>query len=153
MSASVHISVQLEPFDQAAEEANIKALGGDIGAIVSFTGLVRSEGGALTALTLEHYPAMTKTELGRIVSIACERWDIAAVTVIHRFGRLVPGNPIVLVIAASNHRRAAFQAADFIMDYLKTDAPFWKKQEATSGECEWVQAKESDIADKARWSQ
>lgn len=152
MNQNIQINVQLEPFDQAHEEGKIRALSHDIGAVVSFTGFVRSEGGELISLTLEHYPAMTQTELERIAVAASERWEIDAVTIIHRHGRLIPGDPIVLVLVASCHRRSAFEAADFIMDYLKSDAPFWKKEETRSGQSSWVEAKASDAADKDRWS-
>lgn len=145
----IDIRVQEQPFDMAAEHARLAALGHDVGAIASFTGLVRGSGG-LAAMTLEHYPAMTARELARIARQAQARWPILGGTVIHRHGRLAPGDAIVLVMIASAHRDAAFQAAQFIMDWLKTQAPFWKREEYAQGTI-WVDAKDSDDEAAQRW--
>ncbi|MBB3331046.1 molybdopterin synthase catalytic subunit [Halomonas campaniensis] len=148
------IRVQEAPFDAGAEQQALLAGRTDIGAVVSFTGLVRdfNETPEVTALTLEHYPGMTESALAGIVDEARERWPLDGATVIHRIGRLAPGDPIVLVVVASAHRRAAFEACDFIMDYLKTRAPFWKKEHATGGDY-WVSERESDQKDARRWQQ
>jgi molybdopterin synthase catalytic subunit len=143
------IRVQQDDFDTGAE---IKALAGgreDVGAIVSFTGTVRGDGD-LEAMVLEHYPGMTEGELERIEAEACIRWPLAASLIVHRYGTLRPGDNIVLVITASAHRHAAFEAAQFLMDYLKTDAPFWKK-EIMRGGAAWVEAKAADDAAARRW--
>ncbi|MFY0990505.1 molybdopterin synthase catalytic subunit MoaE [Halomonas sp. C05BenzN] len=146
------IRVQEAPFDAGVEQAVLLAGRTDIGAVVSFTGLVRdfNERPEVTALTLEHYPGMTETALAGIVQEAEARWPLDGVSVIHRIGRLAPGDPIVLVVVASAHRRAAFEACDFIMDYLKTRAPFWKKEHATDGDY-WVAERDTDHADARRW--
>lgn len=136
--------VQPEPFDVAAETAALTTGRTDIGALVSFTGLVRD-----TALTLEQYPAMTARQLGRIAAEAWARWPLLGGTVIHRHGTLAPGDPIVLVLVASAHRGPAFEAAAFLMDWLKTRAPFWK-HEAGAG---WVAARASDDEAARRWEQ
>jgi molybdopterin synthase catalytic subunit len=148
------IRVQRQDFDVGEE---IRALTGgrdDIGAVVTFTGAVRREAKEqpISALTLEHYPGMTEKELARIEAEAAERWPLAASLIVHRYGRLVPGDNIVLVITASSHRQAAFEAAEFLMDWLKTSAPFWKKEEPAEGEQRWVEAKASDDAAADRWS-
>jgi molybdopterin synthase catalytic subunit len=149
------IRVQQEDFDVGAE---IKAVTGgldDIGAVVTFTGTVRREakGSPIRSLTLEHYPGMTEKELERIEAEAHARWPLAASLIVHRYGRLVPGDNIVLVITASSHRQAAFEAASFLMDWLKTAAPFWKKEEPAEGGGErWVEAKASDDAAAGRWA-
>ncbi|WP_447556192.1 molybdopterin synthase catalytic subunit MoaE [Vreelandella sp. EE22] len=124
----------------------------DIGAVVSFTGLVRdfNEAPEVTGLTLEHYPGMTERALGDIAEQACARWSLQGVVIIHRVGYLTPGDPIVRVLVASAHRRDAFSACDFIMDILKTRAPFWKKEHSTQGNY-WVKERESDERDAARW--
>lgn len=146
------IRVQSEDFDVAAEAARITQGRVDIGAIVSFTGLCRSEDGALSALELEHYPGMAEDELGRVAGEAKARWALDGLTIIHRYGKLFPGENIVLVIAAARHRKDAFEAADFLMDYLKTRAPFWKKEHPASGERGgWVAAKAEDDAAASRW--
>jgi molybdopterin synthase catalytic subunit len=154
MSAPVPvIRVQAEPFALEAEIAALTAGRADIGAVVSFTGLCRDEGGTLAALELEHYPGMAEEEMGRVAREACRRWPLTGLVAIHRHGRIPPGGPIVLVIAASAHRRAAFEAADFMMDYLKTRAPFWKKEHRTDGTSGgWVAAKDDDDQAAARWS-
>lgn len=146
------IRVQEAPFDAGVEQQALLAGRTDIGAVVSFTGLVRdfNERPEVTALTLEHYPGMTEAALDDIVTEAEARWPLDGVRVIHRIGRLAPGDPIVLVVVASAHRRAAFEACDFIMDYLKTRAPFWKKEHATDGDY-WVSERDSDHADAHRW--
>ncbi len=146
------VRVQAEPFDAAEESRLITAGRTDIGAVVTFTGLCRSEGGSLAALELEHYPGMAEEELGRVADAAVARWPLHGVTVIHRHGKIRPGEDIVLVVVASAHRRAAFEAADFLMDYLKTRAPFWKKEHPASGEAGgWVAAKAEDDRAADRW--
>ncbi|MDP5241254.1 molybdopterin synthase catalytic subunit MoaE [Uliginosibacterium sp. 31-16] len=144
------VSVQHEDFDLAAETAALSAGRSDIGAIATFLGLVRGDGG-LVAMSLEHYPAMTEKALAGIVAQAEARWPLQAVRVIHRVGRLLPGERIVFVGVASSHRAAAFEACAFIMDYLKTRAPFWKKEETPEG-ARWVDARDSDEAALARWA-
>ena len=146
------ILVQADPFDLGAEVAAMSRGRTDIGAIASFVGLARdlNEGSGVAAMTLEHYPGMTEKALAAVVDDACSRWTLFDVTVIHRVGRLLPGDPIVLVAVASQHRGEAFAACEFIMDYLKTQAPFWKKEETAEGE-RWVEARASDDAAAARW--
>lgn len=147
------VKVQLEDFDVQAESGLLTSGRKDVGALVSFTGLCRDEAGTLSALELEHYPGMAEAELTRIAEQAIERWPLTGLTVIHRHGKIPPGDNIVLVIAASSHRRAAFEAADFLMDYLKTRAPFWKKEHlAEGGTGTWVEAKAVDDKDAARWT-
>jgi molybdopterin synthase catalytic subunit len=147
------IRIQAEPFDVAAETATLTATRrADIGALVAFTGLCRDEGGRLTALELEHYPGMAEAEIDRIAAQAEKRWPLLGLTVIHRFGRISPGEEIVLVLAASAHRMAAFEAASFMMDYLKTQAPFWKREHLKDGTVgAWVEAKEADDRAMERW--
>ena len=135
------IRVQTEDFDVSNEIAALTKGRSDIGAVVTFSGLVRD-----VTLTLEHYPGMTERELGKIEAEARERWKLQDVSIIHRVGELAPGDNIVLVITASAHRRDAFEAAEFLMDYLKTRAPFWKRE----GE-NWVEAKASDDKAAERW--
>lgn len=146
------IRVQREDFDLAAEVARLTQGRTDVGAVVTFSGLCRDEDGALAALELEHYPGMAEGEIERIAEDALDRWPLTGMTVIHRFGRILPGENIVLVAAASHHRQAAFEAASFLMDYLKTRAPFWKK-EHPKGDAEggWVAAKEADDEATERW--
>jgi molybdopterin synthase catalytic subunit len=146
------ILVQTDTFDLGAEVAAMSRGRTDIGAIASFVGLARdlNEGSGVAAMTLEHYPGMTEKALAALVDDACSRWTLLDVTVIHRVGRLLPGDPIVLVAVASQHRGDAFDACEFIMDYLKTQAPFWKKEETTEGD-RWVEARASDDAAAARW--
>ena len=148
------IRLQREPFDAASEAAKLRHGRRDIGAVVTFTGVCRSdEGGTpLVAMTLEHYPGMAEAEVARHVEAAERRWPLLGVTVIHRYGRLEPGEDIVLVVTAAAHRQDAFAAAEFLMDYLKTRAPFWKQIEfagavgdKTDGKI-WVDAKQSDDA-------
>ncbi len=146
------IRVQSEPFDLQAEIAALCAGRTDIGAVVSFTGLCRDEGGTLAALELEHYPGMAEAEIARVAADAEMRWPLMGLVAIHRHGLVKPGEDIVLVIAASAHRRAAFEAADFLMDYLKTRAPFWKREHLVDGTMGgWVEAKDADDAAAARW--
>ncbi len=144
------VRVQAADFDVAAESAALTALGRDVGAIVTFTGLCRDESGRLEALELEHYPGMAEAEIGRIAAEASERWPLLGLTVIHRHGRIRPGENIVLVVTASAHRQAAFEAANFLMDFLKTRAPFWKKEHGT-GSGDWVAAKAADDDAESRW--
>lgn len=147
------IRLQRESFDAAAEAARLTRLRTDVGAVVTFTGLCRADenGEAIAALTLEHYPGMAEAEIARHVEAAQSRWALLGVTVIHRYGRIAPGEPIVLVVTASSHRQAAFAAAEFLMDYLKTRAPFWKRVEKPAGAA-WVEAKTTDDAAAERWS-
>jgi molybdopterin synthase catalytic subunit len=142
------IRLQREDFDAGAEQARLLHGRTDVGALVSFTGVCR--GGEISAMTLEHYPGMAEAEITRHVEEAERRWPLLGVTVIHRFGRLVPGDNIVLVVTASAHRGEAFAAAEVLMDYLKTRAPFWKREER-GGEASWVDAKATDDAAAARW--
>jgi molybdopterin synthase catalytic subunit len=148
------VSIQAEPFDVAGELAALtRDLQGRAGAIVTFTGLCRDEGGRLTALELEHYPGMAEAEIGRVVEAARGRWPLQGVRVIHRHGLVAPGDGIVLVLAASAHRVAAFEAASFLMDYLKTQAPFWKREHLADGTIGgWVEATQADDAAAARWT-
>ncbi|MBG6164816.1 MAG: molybdenum cofactor biosynthesis protein MoaE [Roseibium album] len=153
MPVTPKVKVQTEDFDAGAESGLLTSGRKDVGALVSFTGLCRDEAGTLSALELEHYPGMAEGELTRIAQQAIERWPLTGLTVIHRHGKIPPGDNIVLVIAASSHRRAAFEAADFLMDYLKTRAPFWKKEHlAEGGTGTWVDAKDGDDKDAARWT-
>jgi molybdopterin synthase catalytic subunit len=147
-----NIRIQREAFDLAEEQRRLTAGRTDIGAVVAFSGLCRDERGALAALELEHYPGMAEEEIGRIAREAQARWPLLALTIVHRYGSIKPGEPIVLVLAASEHRQAAFEAASFLMDYLKTRAPFWKKERRAEGdEGEWVKAREEDDAAAAKW--
>ena len=147
------VSVQAEPFDVAQEMAALTEGNRDIGAVVSFTGLVRemTDAGAITDMTLEHYPGMTEKALEEIVAQAQGRWPLQAVRLIHRHGPMAPGEGIVLVLTASRHRKAAFEAAEFLMDYLKTKAPFWKKEQGATGDAQWVDARDIDDQAAARW--
>jgi molybdopterin synthase catalytic subunit len=152
VSIPITIRVQADDFDVAAEIALVRQAGKDVGAVVSFTGLCRAEGGRLTALELEHYPGMAESETARIVEEALARWPLAAVTVIHRHGRITVGDNIVLVVVAASHRQAAFEAAGFLMDYLKSRAPFWKKEHLAGGdEGGWVEARAADEDSAKRW--
>src|SRR6476646_2962439 len=146
------VRLQREEFDAAAEAAALTRGRTDIGALVTFTGICRGaeSGEPIAALTLEHYPGMAETEIARHVEEAKGRWPLLGVTVIHRHGRIEPGEDIVLVITASSHREAAFAAAELLMDYLKTRAPFWKQVETASGKT-WVDAKAADDAAAGRW--
>ena len=147
------VRLQREPFDAGAEAAALTRGRSDIGALVAFTGICRGDeaGVPIAALTLEHYPGMAEAEIERHVAEAQSRWRLLGVTVIHRFGRITPGEDIVLVVTASSHRQDAFAAAEFLMDYLKTKAPFWKQVEQTDGKI-WVEAKATDDAAADRWA-
>jgi molybdopterin synthase catalytic subunit len=147
------VRLQCEPFDAAAEAKALTAGRTDIGAVVTFTGICRGadDGKPVAAMTLEHYPGMAEAEIERHVAEAERRWPLMGVTVVHRYGRMVPGDDIVLVVTASSHRGDAFAAAEFLMDYLKTRAPFWKKEEGPA-EAGWVAAKADDDAAAARWA-
>jgi molybdopterin synthase catalytic subunit len=151
MTATVRI--QSAPFDAAAEARKLTGGRTDVGALVTFTGICRGNEGSepIAALTLEHYPGMAEAEIERHVSDAMQRWPLLGVTVIHRHGRLVPGDDIMMVATASSHREAAFAAAEFLMDYLKTRAPFWKQVEKADGKI-WVEAKATDDAAAGRWA-
>jgi molybdopterin synthase catalytic subunit len=146
------VRIQREDFDIQAEISRLTRGRADIGAVVTFTGLCRDEAGRLAALELEHYPGMAEAEISRIAAEAVARWPLQGLTAVHRFGRIAPGENIVLVVAASTHRQAAFEAANFLMDYLKSRAPFWKKEHHADGSAgEWVEAKEADEEAAARW--
>ena len=147
----MRIVVQEAPFDLAQEARNFANGRSDVGAIVTFTGLVRDTGdSALSAMEIEHYPGMTEKALSGIAQEAMERWSLGDALVIHRYGRMVPGEMIMMVATASRHRKDAFEAAEFLMDYLKSRAPFWKR-EVTSEGVSWVDAKEEDEAALDRW--
>lgn len=151
-NARTQISVQQGRFDVAAITGRLTEGLADVGAIVTFVGVCRDEGGRLAALELEHYPDMAEAELERIAAEAASRWAVQAVAVTHRTGRITPGEEIVAVVSVSAHRRDAFAAAEFIMDFLKTSAPFWKKEHAAAGgEARWVEAKRSDDEATRRW--
>ena len=151
MPASVRI--QSDPFDINEEIARLAGSRNNIGAVVTFTGYVRDEEGRLSALELEHYPGMAEEEISRVAEQAIERWQLIGATAIHRYGKLAPGDQIVLVVTAAGHRHAAFEAGEFIMDFLKTRAPFWKKEHlAAGGTGDWVSAKETDDQATERWS-
>lgn len=147
------VKVQSEDFDVASEVDALTSGRTDIGAIVTFTGRVRDDdkGRPIKSMTLEHYPGMTEEELSRIEADANARWPLQASLIIHRTGELSPGDNIVLVVTASAHRQAAFEAAGFLMDYLKTRAPFWKKETSPAGESSWVEARENDETAATRW--
>ena len=157
MPALISIHLQREPFDAAGEAAKLRRGRSDVGAIVTFTGICRGEeaGTTLRAMTLEHHPEMAQAEIARHVETAERRWSLLGVSIIHRFGRIQPGEDIVLVVAAAAHRQDAFAAAEFLMDYLKTRAPFWKQIEYVEGGAghatNWVDAKQSDDALAERW--
>ncbi len=150
---TVTVRLQREPFDVATEVERMTRGRTDVGAVVTFTGLCRADedGEPIAALTLEHYPGMAEAEIARHVEEARARWPLLGVSVLHRYGRLTPGDAIVLVATASSHRQAAFAAAEFLMDYLKTRAPFWKQVEKVSGKT-WVGAKAADDSAAERWS-
>src|SRR5918998_2851695 len=146
------IRIQAEGFDATAETAALTQGRADMGAVVAFTGFCRDEGGRLAALELEHYPGMAEAEIARIAAEAERRWPLLGLTIIHRVGRILPGEGIVLVLTASAHRRAAFEAAEFLMDYLKTRAPFWKREHLKDGTIGgWVEAKTQDDEATERW--
>lgn len=147
------VRLQCEDFDVSAEIAALTGGRTDIGAVVNFIGICRAgpDDDRISAMTLDHYPEMAQAELERIEAEARGRWPLQGVSIIHRHGRLVPGDNIVLVVTASMNRQAAFEAASFLMDYLKTRAPFWKKEERASG-TGWVAARDEDDAAAARWT-
>jgi molybdopterin synthase catalytic subunit len=153
MTANVTIRIQEADFDIAGEISALTRERTDIGAVVSFSGICRgSENGEpIAALTLEHYPEMAEAEIGRHAETALSRWPLTGLTVIHRVGRITPGENIVLVLTASKHRQAAFEAAEFLMDYLKANAPFWKREESAN-RTGWVEAHHHDDAAAARWT-
>lgn len=153
MTRPITIRIQEDDFDVAREIAALTAGRTDIGAVVSFSGICRGDEDhtKIAALTLEHYPGMAEEEIRRHVDEAVSRWPLDGVTVIHRVGRITPGENIVLVLTASQHRQAAFHAAEFLMDYLKTSAPFWKKEERATG-TGWVEAHDRDDQAAARWT-
>ncbi len=147
------IAVQSETFDPGAEIAALQAAAPQAGAIATFTGVVRSDAAhPIVAMTLEHYPAMTEPAIRRIAAQAEQRFSLLGCTIIHRFGRLLPGDPIVFVATAASHRRAALQATEFLIDWLKTRAPFWKQEHLSDGSAIWVAALAQDEADADRWS-
>jgi molybdopterin synthase catalytic subunit len=153
MAVPVTIRIQEADFDIAQEIATLTRARTDIGAVVSFSGICRGRenGEAIAALTLEHYPGMAEAEIARHADNALSRWPLTGLTVIHRVGRIVPGENIVLVVTASAHRQAAFEAAEFLMDYLKANAPFWKREESAGG-TSWVDARPHDDDAAARWT-
>jgi len=147
----LHVSVQSEFFDFSAEIKNFSETLGNIGALVTFTGIVRGQkSNTLDYMFIEHYPGMTETQIKLIVEDAFKRWKICDVLVIHRYGKLEPGEPIMMVATAAEHRKEAFEAAEYLMDYLKSRAPFWKK-EVLNGEESWVEATSEDEASLNRW--
>jgi molybdopterin synthase catalytic subunit len=152
MTAISNVRIQREPFDAATEAGKLRRGRTDVGAVVTFTGICRGDeaGEPIAALTLEHYPGMAEAEIERHVQEAKERWPLLGVTVIHRHGRIVPSEDIMMVAIASSHREAAFAAAEFLMDYLKTRAPFWKQVEKVDGKI-WVDPKATDDAAAERW--
>jgi molybdopterin synthase catalytic subunit len=147
------VRIQREPFDVAAEAAKLTRGRTDAGAVVTFTGICRGaeSGEPIAALTLEHFPGMAEAEIERHVAEAAQRWPLIGVTVIHRFGRIEPGEDIMMVVTVSSHRQAAFESSDFLMDYLKTRAPFWKQVDKADGKI-WVEAKTEDDAAAERWT-
>ena len=153
MTAHMTIRIQEADFDIAREISALTKGRTDIGAVVSFSGVCRGseDDQTLSALTLEHYPGMAEAEIARHAETAMSRWPLTGLTVIHRVGRISPGENIVLVLTASRHRQAAFQAAEFLMDYLKANAPFWKREETAAGTA-WVDARRHDDAAAARWT-
>jgi molybdopterin synthase catalytic subunit len=153
LTAAVTIRIQQADFDVAREIAALTQGRTDIGAVVSFSGICRDSEGSepIAALTLEHYPDMAEAEIARNAETALSRWPLTGLTVIHRVGRITPGENIVLVLTASAHRQAAFEAAEFLMDYLKANAPFWKSEESARGKS-WIEAREHDDAAAARWT-
>ena len=153
MDVAATIRIQEADFDIAREIALLSKGHTDIGAVVSFTGICRGIEGSepIAALRLEHYPGMAEAEIKRHADEAMARWPLQGLTIIHRFGRILPGENIVLVVTASSHRQAAFEAAEFLMDYLKTSAPFWKQEESARGKS-WIEARDHDDAAAARWT-
>jgi molybdopterin synthase catalytic subunit len=151
--APVSVRIQRGDFDLATEVRALSQGRHDIGAVVTFSGLCRDEAGTLSALELEHYPGMAEVQISRICEEAVSRFGLQAVSAIHRYGKILPGENIVLVVTASPHRQAAFDGANFIMDFLKTSAPFWKKEHGADGSAGgWVSAKDEDDSARDRWS-
>ena len=151
MSPSIEVTVQAGIIETQKLTATLEKSSLNIGAMASFTGFCRDEGGVLTALELEHYPGMAEAKLIEIAQQASMRFNLDALTLVHRFGKITPGEVIVFVAALSRHRDAAFDGARFVMDYLKTDAPFWKKEYRKDGSTGWVSAKDADDCAKAKW--
>ena len=153
MPLTATIRIQEADFDVAQEIAALTKGRTDVGAVVSFSGICRGseDGEPIAALTLEHYPGMAEAEIGRHADEALSRWPLQGLTIVHRFGRIAPGENIVLVVTASPHRQAAFEAAEFLMDYLKTNAPFWKREESEKG-TSWIEARDHDDDAAARWT-
>lgn len=149
-SANLSTLVSAEAFDPKAEVARFAERHRGAGAIVTFLGEVRGEDGCVDKLVLEHYPGFTDREIEAIAASAMARWPLAGIRIVHRVGALAPGEPIVFVAAAAAHRRAAFEAVDFLMDYLKSEAPFWKK-EFSGGDARWIEPRDDDKRSKARW--
>ena len=147
---ALRVVVQQEPFDFGAEAEGFAAGRHDLGAVVTFTGVVRDVAGTLEGMEIEHYPGMTEKAIAGIVEQATTRWDLKATLVIHRFGTLTPGEQIMMVATAAGHRAAAFEAAEFLMDYLKSRAPFWKREVTQTG-ADWVAAKDADEDALRRW--
>jgi molybdopterin synthase catalytic subunit len=146
------VRVQSDDFNLASEHRRMASGSANIGAVVTFTGICRDENGTLDALELEHYPGMAEEEMARVLAEARLRWPLDGATVIHRYGKILPGENIVLVVTTSRHRTAAFAAAEFMMDYLKTRAPFWKKEYRKDGSSgAWVEAKDADDQALDRW--
>ncbi|MEL7430765.1 MAG: molybdenum cofactor biosynthesis protein MoaE [Pseudomonadota bacterium] len=146
------VRIQAQDFDVAAETRRVADTNQNIGAIVTFTGLCRDEGNRLQALELEHYPGMAERQIGDVAHEAIKRFDLSGLVAIHRYGIIRPGENIVLVVAAARHRQAAFDGANFLMDYLKTSAPFWKKEHPLDGsEGKWVEARDADNSALDKW--
>jgi len=151
-AAVPHVRIQAQDIDIKAEIDALCSNRLDVGAVVTFSGLCRDENGRLSALELEHYPGMAEAEILRIAENACSRWPLTGLRAIHRFGKISPGENIVLVVAASSHRQSAFDGASYLMDFLKTRAPFWKKEHMKDGSSsEWVSAKDEDDKAAERW--
>jgi molybdopterin synthase catalytic subunit len=153
MTTDVTIRIQQTDFDVSSEISALTAGRDDIGAVVSFTGICRGseDGAAIAALTLEHYPGMAEAEITRHANTAMARWPLGGIRVVHRVGRITQGENIVLVVTASKHRQAAFEAAEFLMDYLKANAPFWKRVDGADG-AGWIEARDHDDAAASRWT-
>ena len=147
----MHVTVQSQPFDLGAISAAFAAGRHDLGAVVTFTGIVRDDAGTLDRMEIEHYPGMTEKALTAIAEEAMRRWSLADALVIHRHGRLAPGERIMMVATAARHRKDAFEAAEYLMDYLKSRAPFWKKEILSGGSADWVAAKDADEDALKRW--
>jgi molybdopterin synthase catalytic subunit len=147
------VKIQSEDFDISSEIDRLTSTNSNIGAIVTFTGLCRDEGNRLSALELEHYPGMAERQIQSVAQEAITRFELDGISAIHRFGKIKPGDNIVLVVAAARHRQAAFDGANYLMDYLKTSAPFWKKEHLLDGsQGTWVDAKDADNTALDKWS-